>query len=436
MTNSTGSLIRGRHLLCAVAIGVLCAAMITHAAIPALSPTAYPVVERGAVVEDFHGTKVADPYRWMEALDGAPVQAFIAAQNAVSEPFLAALPDRERFKQRLTALFQYERYGMPTEEGGQYFYQRNDGKQDQAVLYVSDSAAALGRVLIDPNTLRGDATVSLSDYVPSPDGKLLAYALADAGSDWDRWYVRDVATGKDRPDVLEHTKFTSASWARDGSGFYYSAYPNGDDQLQAVVYFHKLGDPQAMDRQVYAVKDHPTRVPYGSVTEDGRYLVLTLDEGTLSNGVLVMALDGSNTVTPLFTKYDGLYQYIGSRAGTVDTELLFQSNAGAPNGRILSVNLGRPGSEPPAPPLVDAASSMLALPGGYWAQVRVAESQQVLESSALVGNRLVGVYLQDASSHMRQFAVADGEPLGEVKLPGLGSVGGISGEAGKREAWF
>jgi prolyl oligopeptidase len=390
--------------------------MSANAAMPTLPPTAYPKVERDAVVDDFHGTPVADPYRWIEALDSPPVQSFVTAQNAVSEPFLTALPDRDRFKQRLTALYQYERHGLPVEEGGRYFYLRNEGRQDQSVLYVSDRAAALGRVLIDPNQLRGDATVSLVNYVPSPDGKLLAYALSDAGSDWNRWAVRDVSTGQDRPDQLLHTKFTTVSWARDGAGFYYSAYPNGDDQRQAVVRFHKLGDPQSADREVFAVTDHPTRVPYGTVTEDGRYLVISLDEGTLSNGVLVMALDGSGSVRPLFTKYDGIYEYLGSRKGAAGTELLFRSNAGAPNGRIVAADLG--------------------LPPTRWGQVRVAESKQVLESAALVGNRLVGGYLQDASSRLRQFDAASGKALGEIALPGLGSVTGLSGRPGRHEAWF
>jgi prolyl oligopeptidase len=397
-------------------VGALCAALTANAAIPPVPPSAYPKVERGNVVDDFHGTKVADPWRWLEALDSPQTQAFIQQQNAVAQPFLAALPDRERFRQRLTALYEYERFGLPVLEGGRYFYLRNDGRQDQAVLYVADAAGGSGRVLIDPNPLRGDATVALANYEPSPDGRLLAYSLSDAGSDWNSWRVLDVATGQDRSDRLVNTKFTSVSWARDGSGFYYSAYPNGDDHLQPVVHFHRLGEPQSADRVVYAVKDHPTRVPYGTVTEDGRYLVITLDDGTMSNGVLVMALDGSNTVSPLFTKYDGIHQYLGSRQGAAGTELLFRSNAGAPNGRIVAADLG--------------------LPPARWGEVRVPESQQVLESAALVGDRMVGTYLQDASSRLRQFAAADGKPLGEIALPGLGAVAGLSGKPGQREAWF
>ncbi len=421
MADSVGSPARGRHPRLSILAGALCAvltanAQAAQAAIPSVPPGAYPKVERGSVVDEFHGTKVADPYRWLEALDSPQTQEFVKAQNALAEPFLEALPDRERFRQRLTALYQYERFGLPMHEGGNYFYQRNDGKQDQAVLYVADRPDATGRVLIDPNTLRGDATVALSNYEPSPDGKLLAYSLSDAGSDWNTWHVRDVATGQDRPDKLVNTKFTSVSWARDGSGFYYSAYPKGDDQLQAVVHFHKLGDLQSADREVYAVKDHPTRVPYGTVTEDGRYLVLSISDSTMSNGVLVMALDGSGTVMPLFTRYDGIYDYLGSRKGAAGTELLFKSNSGAPNGRIIAADMG--------------------LPQARWGEVRVPESKQVLESASLVGDRLVGNYLQDASSRLRQFAAADGKALGEIPLPGLGTVAGLSGQPDEREAWF
>lgn len=417
MIDSVGRPARGRHPRRPAlgAVGALCAALTAGAATPPLPPASYPKVDRGPVVEDFFGTKVADPWRWMEALDSSQTQDFVKRQNALSEPYLAALPDRQHFRERLKQLYKYERFGLPMKEGGRYFYMRNDGTQDQAVLFVADQPTASGRVLLDPNTLRADATVSLAGYKPSPDGKLLAYSLSDAGSDWNSWYVRDVVTGKDLPDHLIHTKFTGASWARDGSGFYYSRYPKGDDQLQPVIYFHKLGDAQSADREVYAVKDHPTRAPYGTVTEDGRYLVISLDEGTLSNGVLVMEL-ASGKVSPVFTRYDGIYNYLGSRSGAAGTELLFQSNAGAPNGRIIAADLG--------------------LPPARWGAVRVPESKQVLEGVELAGERLLGAYLQDASSRLRQFSAVDGHDLGEVKLPGLGSIGALSGEPGDSEAFY
>jgi prolyl oligopeptidase len=383
-----------------------------------LDPKAYPAVARGTVVDDYHGTRVADPYRWLEDTAAPATQQFVAAQNTLARPYLDALPRLAAIRARLDLLYHYERYGVPVREGGRYFYLHNDGKQDQAVLMVSDDAADFatgpGRVLINPNGLRGDATVSLSDYVPSPDGRWLAYAISDAGSDWTTWHVLDVATGKDQPEVLRDTKFTRASWARDGSGFYYSAYPGGDDKLQAVVRWHKLGDAQAQDREVFAVRDHSTRVPYGEVTEDGRYLVITLDEGTLSNGILVMALSGG-AAEPLFVQYDGKYTYLGSRRA-VGTELLFQTTAGAARGRVVAMDLGKAGAQR--------------------MRVVVPESANALETAALVGDKVIAAYLQDAHAAVQLFDAASGRALGAVKLPGPGAVEGFTGRPGDTESYF
>jgi prolyl oligopeptidase len=388
-----------------------------------LDPGHYPAAARGTTVDDYHGTRVPDPYRWMEDTGSPATQQFVAAENALSRPSLDALPRLKALRGRLDQLYHYERYGVPVREGGRYFYLHNDGKQDQAVLMVSASAAEFasgqGRVLIDPNGLRGDATVSLADYVPSPDGRWLAYAISDAGSDWTTWHVMDVETGKDQPEVLRDTKFTSASWVHDGSGFYYSAYPGGDDKLQTVVRWHRVGDPQSQDREVFALHDHSTRTPYGRVSEDGRYLVITLDEGTLSNGIMVMALPGG-TAQPLFMQSDGMYTYLGSRAAT-GTELLFQSNAGAPNSRVVAVDLGKfdPGK-----------------PGAQQVRVVVPESTNALEDSSLVGDRVIAAYLKDAHAAVQLFDAATGRSTGEVKLPGPGAVDGFTGRPGDTESFY
>jgi prolyl oligopeptidase len=234
-------------------IVVIMASSLLAACAPQLRLTRdqYPSALRDGVVDTYHGTAVPDPYRWLEDLDGSQTREFVESQNTLSRPFLEGLPQRSWIRQRLTQLYAYERFGVPIEAGGQYFYLRNSGQQDQAALHVAASPAQAGRLLIDPGSIRGDATVALADHVPSPDGRLLAYALSDAGSDWKTWRVRDVATAADQYDLLRHTKFTSVSWARDGSGFWYSAYPEGDDQLQPVVRFHRLGTPQEEDREVF-----------------------------------------------------------------------------------------------------------------------------------------------------------------------------------------
>jgi prolyl oligopeptidase len=377
----------------------------------------YPFALRDGVVDVYHGTAVPDPYRWLEELDGAQTRDFVQYQNMLSMPFLEALPQRAWIRQRLTQLYAYERFGVPMQAGGQYFYLRNSGQQDQAALRVAPTPTDPGRLLIDPGSIRGDATVSLADFVPSPDGKLLAYALSDAGSDWKTWRVRDVATGADQYDLLRNTKFTSVSWARDGSGFWYSAYPDGNDQLQPVVRFHRLGTNQDQDPEVFRVTDHPTRTPYGIVTQDGRYLVLTIDDGTLSNGISVLSLDGSGKVDPLFAAYDGLYGYIGSQAGASGgTELFFTTTAGAPRGRVVAVDLG--------------------LTGAARLRVVVPESALVLQQAALAGNRIVSAYLEDARSVVELVDAREGQPLGRVALPGLGAVGGLSAEPDDTELFF
>lgn len=381
-----------------------------------LSPDAYPPSPRGTVTDAYFGVRVADPYRWLEELDGDATQRWIHAQNAVSEPLLQHLPHRAWLQARLAQLYAYERFGVPEKAGSNYFFLRNDGRQNQAALHVSTSPAELGRKLIEPDTIGGDATVALADYVPSPDGRLLAYALSDAGSDWKTWRVRDVATGQDRPDQLHDTKFTHVSWARDSSGFWYSRYPGGDDQKQPVVFFHRVGDEQAQDHRVYAVTDHPLRTPEVRATLDGRYLVIVLDEGTLTNGISVMEL-ASGRVDKLFDAYDGLYSYLGSRRGAGGgTELLFLTTAGAPRGRIVAVNL--------------------ALPAATRLRTVVPQSADVLQIGALVGDRVIASWLTDAHSRVGLFDAADGRPLRDVELPGLGSVAGFPGDDDDIETWF
>jgi prolyl oligopeptidase len=388
-----------------------------------LSPQAYPPTSRGTTVDSYFGTPVADPYRWMEALEAPAVSQWVAAQNRLAAPYLAQLPQRPWIQQRVTQLYRYERFGVPRKVGAQYFFLRNDGQQNQAALHVAAAAQDLGRRLIDPDSIAGDSTVSLATYVPSPDGRLLAYALSDAGSDWNRWQLRDVATGADLPDVIRDTKFTQVSWARDGSGFYYSRYPGGDDQRQPVILFHPLGQAQERDRQVFAVIDHASRVPEGEVTLDGRYLVITLYEGTIANGTSVLPLDGGDRVEPVFNDYTARYNYMGSRQVAANargkgqsTELLFTTTRGAARGKVIAVDLGKP--------------------AGQRERVVVPEGPDVLEQATLVGERVLAVYLKDAHAQVRRFDAASGAALADLALPGLGSVAGFSGDAESTETYF
>ena len=251
------------------------------------TPFAYPEARKSDQTDDYFGTVVADPYRWLEDPDSAESRAWIEAENALSFGFLEKIPARARIEERLTTLWNYERYGTPYLQGGRYFYGKNDGLQNQSVLYVAESLDAEPRVLLDPNTLSGDGTVALGGYAISDDGKYLAYSLSAAGSDWTEWHVRDVDSGQDLADHLRWVKFSGASWAKDGSGFYYSRYdaPKEGEELQQANYyqklfFHELGTEQAEDALIYERPDEKEWGFGGGVSEDGAYLIISVRQGT------------------------------------------------------------------------------------------------------------------------------------------------------------
>jgi prolyl oligopeptidase len=381
------------------------------------TPPVYPVAARVDVADDYNGTKVEDPYRWLENLDSEAARRWVEAQNRLSQPRLEAIPHRAWVKQRLTQLWNYERFDVPVKEGGRYFFLHNDGKQNQSVLFVSDSLDSPGRVLFDPNTVREDATVALSEFTPSPKGDLVAYAVSDGGTDWQVWRFRHAQDGTDLPDTLRHIKFWGVSWARNGSGVYYSRYPalangNGDDAGRPAVYFHRLGEPQESDRLVYAVTNHPTRVPVGRVTEDGHYLVITLFDGYDRNGVSILDLRQPDAkVKPFFSAWDALYVFMGAHRD----QLFFQTTKDAPLRRVIAVDARQPAST-------------------AWPTV-VPESDAALEDAFYVGGRIIARYVRDAHSVVRVYE-RDGRPVGDVSLPGLGRVAGFDGEGKDPETFF
>ncbi len=377
----------------------------------------YPESRQVDVTDDYHGTTVADPWRWLEDMESPEVKAWVSAQNALAEPYLEAIPERQAIIERLTALWNYERYSVPFKEGGRYFYRRNDGLQNHAVLYVTDAPDAQARVLLDPNSFSEDGTIALSSAVPSPDGKFLAYSVSDGGSDWNQWRVRNVDSGEDLPDLLLHTKFSGASWARDAGGFYYSRYPldaNGkaNDSKAVSVYFHALGTPQADDVLVYSLPEHERWNPYATATEDGRFLVITVWDGYFQNAVHYMTLDeGSGPAIELLAEWDALYEFLGNQGNA----FYFKTTNNAPNGRVVAVDIERP--EP-----------------ANWREV-IPEQQDALESASIVGGKLVAQYLHDAHSRVRIFDLA-GEPVRDVELPGTGSVSGFGGNMDDSETFY
>jgi prolyl oligopeptidase len=383
----------------------------------------YPDTPRGEVSDDYHGAKIPDPYRWLEQPDSTATREWVQAENAVALPYLQALPQRAWLAQRLKALWTYERFGLPHREAGKYFYLRNDGTQDQSVLYVADSLDGAPRVMFDPNLTRDDATISLSAWQPSPKGTLLAYGLSDAGSDWDIWRFRRVDNGADLADEIKFTKFAGVEWARDESGVYYSRYPlkrgetaaqatRGDDAGRPDIYFHRIGEPQSADRLVYRVADHPTRVPSAQITDDGRYLLINLFEGYETNAVLLVDLAKPGSAPrPLFTAWDALYNVIGSRGD----EFFVYTTQGAPRGRVISVNVNDP-----AP--------------ARWRDV-APHGELAINNASFIGGRVIVGYIRDASSVVRLFE-ANGTPAGEVKLPGFGTATGFGGRGDDSESFF
>jgi len=420
---------RPRYLCVAVATAlttllIACATQtqVTHTPAPP-AEFKYPATTRSDVIDVYHDVKVPDPYRWFEDPGAQSTKDWVTAQNALAQPYLESLPQRAWFGNRLKALWTYERFGVPQRDGGRYFFLRNDGTQDQSVLYVADALNATPRVLVDPNGKREDATVALSQWSPSPDGKLVAYALSDGGTDWNIWHFRRVADGTDLPVALKFSKFWPVSWARDSSGVYYSRYPvkagesaataeRGDDAGRPDVYFHKLEDAQSSDQLIYKVTDHPSRVPAAQITEDGRYLIINLFDGYQTNGVLVQDLRKPGAKPqPLFVAWDALYNFIGSKGD----ELYFQTTHAAPLGRVIAVH--------PNKPQVTA-----------WRGV-VPQAGFAISNTAYIGGRLVVEYTRDARSLVKLFDTS-GVEAGEVKLPGLGTATGFQGEGDNPEAFF
>jgi prolyl oligopeptidase len=382
----------------------------------------YPPAARGDVVDVYHDVKVADPYRWFENPDSQQTKDWVTAENALSQPYLERLPQRAWLGNRLKQLWTYERFGVPKRAAGRYFYMRNDGTQDQSVLYVADGLNAPPRVLVDPNDKREDATIALSEWEPSPDGKVMAYALSDGGSDWNIWHFRRVDDGSESSPV-KFSKFWPLAWAHDSSGVYYSRYPvkpgqnpdeatRGDDAGRPDVYFHELDQAQAADKLVYRITDNATRVPSPEITEDGRYLVITQFEGYETNGVVIQDLrKPAAKPRPLLMAWDALYDFIGSKGDT----LYFKTTNGAPRGRVIAVDAHK--AEPAA-----------------W-RTAVPQGQDPIDEAYFVGGRIVVQYTRDAAGAIKVFE-ASGAEVGEAKLPGLGTLKDFEGRGENPEAFF
>ena len=379
----------------------------------------YPVARKSDQVDDYHGTKVADPYRWLEDLDSAETAKWVAAENKLTFDFLNSIPQRAAIKERLTRLWNYEKFGVPIKEGSRYFYTRNSGLQNQSVLYTVTSLEAEPRMILDPNTLSADGTVAVSGVQASPDGKLLAYSLSASGSDWQEWKVRDVQTTKDLSDQLKWVKFSSVSWIRDGKGFFYSRYdePKADALKGAnyfqKVYFHKLGTPQAEDVLVYERPDKQDWLFNGSVTEDGNYLMIAVYQGTdVKNRVYYKDLKAKDApVVKLLDDFDAAYTFIGNEG----TRFWFQTDQQASRGKLIEIDVTKPAR-------------------ANW-KVIVPESKETLQGATFVNHKFVLNYLKDAYTQVKVYDTA-GKFVNEIALPGIGTADGFGGKANDKETFY
>ena len=380
----------------------------------------YPPTRATSQVDNYNGVAVADPYRWLEDDNSPETLAWVQAQNKVTFDFLDRIPQREAIRNTLTHLWNYERYGVPFKRGGRYFISKNDGLQNQSVIYTMPSLDAPPIVLIDPNKLSADGTVALSGLAVSHDGNLMAYGLSASGSDWEEWHVRDVRTGQDLSDVIKWVKFSNASWTLDGKGFFYSRFdaPSDGTRLSSVnkfqkLYYHLIGTPQSQDPLIYQRADHDDWGFDASVTEDGHYLVINVSQGTdPRNRVFYLDLtQPGSPVVELLNDFDAAYNFIDND-GPI---FWFQTDLNAPRSRIIAVDITHPQR-------------------ADWREI-VPQSADTLQDVATLNNSFLCSYLKDAHSQVRIFSL-EGKPLGELPLPALGSAGGFTGHRDDTDTFY
>jgi prolyl oligopeptidase len=385
------------------------------------TPIAYPETARGDVVEEQFGVAVADPYRWLEndVRSDTAVRDWVTAQNAVTNAYLETRPGRDAIAARLTELWNYERVGIPEKRGNRYFYTRNDGLQNQSVLVMREGLEGNEQLLIDPNLWSDDDATAMAQWVPSPDGRYIAYGVQDGGTDWRTIRVLDIENGETLADSVEWAKFTNISWAEGGAGFFYSRFPAPDAEgefqslnMNHAIYYHNLRGDQSEDRLVYATPDRPALNHFAEVTDDKRWLVIYSSEGTDDRYDVALGdltLDDVPT-RAIVTGFENNWDLVGSSGDT----LYFRTNSDAPRERIVRMDVSA------GAPVVSEL---------------VAEDEATLEGASLVGGRLIANYLVDARNEARVFDL-EGHQLATVDVPGIGSLGGFNGELGDPETFF
>jgi prolyl oligopeptidase len=414
---------RRTHPATAALVAALAATLISVANAEEPKKLKYPDAPTGAVADDYHGTTVADPYRWLEddVRTSKAVADWVEAENKVTFAYLEAIPQREAIKKRVTEIYNFEKFSAPSSHGGRYFFSKNDGLQNQSVVYVQDSLDGEPKVLMDPNAWSKDGTVALAGLAVTDDAKFVAYGTAAAGSDWNVWKVFDVAAGKTLADELKWVKFSGASWTKDGKGFYYSRFPEPQPgaefqnlNVDMKLYYHTVGAPQSADRLIYERKDHPKWSVGGGVSEDGRWLVIGIGDGTTSRKSRVAyqdLADPAGKVVDLIDNHDNKFTFLGNDGGV----FYFQTDYRAPKYQVIAIDTKNPDKE-------------------NWKTI-IAEAKEPLGHVGLVGNRFICSYLKDAKTAVKVYEV-DGTFVRDVQLPGIGTASGFDGRRDDKETFY
>ena len=380
----------------------------------------YPDSKPGKTIDILHDIKVPDPYRWLEDLNSDQTSTWVKAQSSLTDSYLDAIPGRKALENHLTKLWNVERLGVPSFEGGYYFFSKNNGLQNQSVLYSTKSLDLEPTVLLDPNKLSKDGTVALNSYEVSPNGKYLAYSTSASGSDWVEWKVREISSGKDLSDHLKWSKFSGASWAKNSKGFYYGRFPtpkNGEEMMaqniHKKIYFHEIGKPQSEDLLVYERPNQPKQGLYAWVTEDGKYLLIQVSQGTdTKNGLFYKDLrNPTSKVIKLLSDFDASYDFVTN----LGSKFIIRTDLNAPKQKVISIDINEPLSD-------------------RWETI-IPESTETLRSVSHIGGLFIANYLKDARTEIRRFKT-NGNPLPPVKLPGLGTAAGFGGKSDQTETFY
>lgn len=407
-----------KHFSCRV-IALFVISAISTPLVPAQSKLKYPEARRADQIDDYHGVKVHDPYRWLEQTNSEESRKWIEDQNALTRSYLESIPQRKQIRDRLTEIWNYERYSAPSKVGRYYYFSKNDGLQNQSVLYRARSLKDEGEVFFDPNKLSADGTVALSGSSFSDDGKYWAYGIAIAGSDRTTWRVMDTETGEHLPDTLRPNRQGGVSWLKDGSGFFYSRFPDAEEGAELKsqnffqkLYFHKLGTPQSEDQVVYERPDNREYFINGRVSEDGNWLIITVGKGTeRMNMVYFKNLSMEKApILPLITNLENSWTFIGND-GSV---FYFRTDKDAPRGRIVSRDV------------LDRSSA--------WREL-VPQSAETLNSVSFINDKFVLNYLKDAYTNIKIYDI-NGKFIRDVRLPGIGSAAGFGGKREDKETFY